>query len=106
MRVEIKARTSGSLAAALDIVLGGTPDGSGGVVLQTSQATFGSPSAPSQYQGQIVQLNGHRIVLGLTSATTGRIDLVVDVAISGSQVTGSLASASPSGDDGGIGAGR
>ena len=65
-RLEVKARTSGTLAASVDIVMIGTPDGSGGLSLQQSQASFGPLGAPTQYTGQIVGLDGvtHRALAG------------------------------------------
>ena len=105
VRVEIMARSAGTLDAHLDIVIVGAPDGSGGVVLQQSQATLGSPGTPSQYQGRIVQLDGSRMVVRLTDGIGRRIDVTVDVALAGSQVTGSLSAVAVSGNDGGPGAG-
>jgi len=106
VRIEIRARTAGTLSAVLDIVMNGAPDGSGGVVLDQSRATFGSPGAPTQYRGQIVQLDGARIVLGLRDGAASSLDLVVDVTINGSQVSGTFVSATGTGDDGGLGAGQ
>jgi sulfoxide reductase heme-binding subunit YedZ len=93
-RLEISAETSGSLVANLDIVLIGTPASSGGISLQQSQASFGPPRAPTQYQGKIVALDGSRIVLSLTDQAGSRQDLQVDIVESGSHVRGELTSIS------------
>jgi sulfoxide reductase heme-binding subunit YedZ len=106
LKVTIAARTSGNLAAAVQIVIIGTSDGQGGVIMQQSQATFGPSSAPSEYQGHIVRLEGTRIELSMTDAAGSPLVLRVDVNITGSQVSGQLASISASslatggGDDG------
>ncbi len=94
VRLEIKAETSGSLVADVDIVMIGTPAASGGLDLHQSDATFGPPGAPAQYQGQIVGLDGSRIVLALVDRTGGQLSLKVDIAESGSQVHGELTSIS------------
>ena len=65
MQLDITTHTSGSLVAVLGLTIVGTPDGSGGVLMQEGQASFGPPNAPSQYRGQIVGLDGSR---GATSA--------------------------------------
>ena len=62
--------------------------------MQQSQASFGPPGAPAQYQGQIVGLDGSRIVLSLADQAGTQLDLRVDIAESGSQVSGELTSIS------------
>ena len=106
VRVDIKAATSGALVAVLDVVITGTPDGSGGVAMQQSQASFGTPGAPTQYQGQIAGLEGSRILLSLANQAGSRLDLRVDVVISGSQVSGELTSISDVAGGGGLGDGN
>jgi len=91
-RLEVKARTSGTLAASVDIVMIGPPDGSGGLSLQQSQASFGPLGAPTQYTGQIVGLDGPRIVLSLADRAGRSLELRVDLSTSGSQVSGELMS--------------
>jgi hypothetical protein len=102
-RLEIRAETSGPLVAKVDIVLIGTPASSGGLSLQQSQASFGPPGAPTQYQGRIVALDGSRIVLSLTDQAGSRQDLQVDIAESGSQVRGELTSINGVPDQGNLG---
>jgi sulfoxide reductase heme-binding subunit YedZ len=106
VRVDIKATTSGALVAVLDVVITGTPDGSGGVAMQQSQATFGAPGAPTQFQGQIAGLEGSRILLSLANQAGSRLDLQVDVVVSGSQVSGDLTSINDGARQGGFGDGN
>ncbi len=101
VRLEIKAQTSGALVAVLDIVIVGAPEGSGGVSMQQSQATFGPPGDPGQYHGEIVGLDGSRILLSLSGPGGSRLELRVDVAQSGSHITGELTSVSGPGSPGG-----
>ena len=103
VQVEIKAQTSGSVVALVDIVIVGTPDGSGGVMMSQGQASFGPPGSPTMYQGQIVGLQGSRIQLSLADHAGRRLDLQVDVALAGSQVSGELTSVSSVGSGGGSG---
>jgi len=91
-RLEIKAQTSGTLEASVDIVIIGTPDVSGGLSLQQSQASFGPLGAPAQYTGQIVGLDGSRIVLSLADRAGNPLALRVDLSTSGTQVSGELMS--------------
>ena len=92
VRVEIKGATSGTLAASIDIVIVGSPDGSGGVAMQQGQATFGPTGSPAQYRGEIVGLEGSRVLLSLSDQVGSRLDLQVDLVQSGSRVTGELMS--------------
>jgi len=97
VRVDIVARTTGSLDAVLDVVILGTPDGSGGVAMQQSQVTFGTPGAPSQFAGRVSTLEGSRVVLALADQAGRPLDLRVDLSISGSQLSGELVSMAASG---------
>jgi len=97
VRVDIVARTTGSLDAVLDVVILGTPDGSGGVAMQQSQVTFGTPGAPSQFAGRVSTLEGSRVVLALADQAGRPLDLRVDLSISGSQLSGELVSMPASG---------
>jgi methionine sulfoxide reductase heme-binding subunit len=101
VRIEIKAETSGALVAVLDVVIVGTPDGAGGVAMHQGQASFGPPGDPTRYHGEITGLEGSRILLSLTDDNGGQLNLRLDVAQSGTAVTGELASvAGPSGHGG------
>lgn len=94
-KIDMKARTVGSLDAVLDVVIVGSPDSSGGVAMQKSQATFGTPRTPSQFQGSIVGLEGSQLLLGLRDQSGASLSLQVDVSIAGNQLTGQLATVSP-----------
>jgi sulfoxide reductase heme-binding subunit YedZ len=99
VRVDMAARTTGSLDAVLDVVIVGAPDGSGGVAMQQSQVTFGSPGAPSQFAGRVSALDGTRVELTLADQTGHSLDLRLSLSIAGSRLSGELASV-------GAGAGR
>jgi len=103
VRLEIKAQTSGALVALVDIAIVGTPDGSGGVTMQESRASFGPTGAPTQYQGEIVGLEGSRMLLSLANQAGSLLHLRVDVTQSGSQVSGELRSISEIGAERGFG---
>jgi len=103
VQLDIHARTSGTLDALLDVIISGTPDGTGGVVMDQSGATFGPQLAPAQYQGRIVGLDGSQMTVTVVDRNGNRIDLHVDVAISGSQMTGQLTAARGTGNDGSFG---
>jgi sulfoxide reductase heme-binding subunit YedZ len=99
-RVDINATTQGTLDAVLQVTILGIPDGAGGVVMQQSQASFGSPGHSPQYQGQVAGLEGSRLLIALKSSAGSPLELRLDVAISGTQLSGRLVSV---GGDGGAG---
>ena len=101
VRIEIKAETSGALVAVVDVAIVGTPDGAGGVAMRQSQASFGPPGDPTRYHGEISGLEGSRILLSLTDDSGGQLNLRLDVAQSGTTVTGELASVDGPGGGGG-----
>lgn len=94
LTVRIAARTSGSLDAMMRVTIVGTPGDSGGVVMSGSQATFGNPSSPAQYQGSVVALDGTQLVLGLQDRGGDPLQLSLELSISGSQISGELNSLS------------
>jgi DMSO/TMAO reductase YedYZ heme-binding membrane subunit len=93
VQIDIRTETSGTVVAVLDVIITGTPDGSGGVVMQQSQVSFGPPAAPTEFRGQISGLDGSQMDLAVADAGGRQVDLHVDVSISGNQVTGLLSSA-------------
>ena len=99
--LDITARTTGTLAAVLDVIITGFPDGSGGVVMQQSQASFGPPATPTEFRGHITGLDGSHMTVALANTRGSHIDLQVDVTISGTQVTGVLTSVSTPTSNGG-----
>lgn len=92
VQIDVSARTSGPLPALLSLTIVGQPDGSGGVTMQQGEATFGPVGSPGDYRGQIVGLEGARVQLALADAAGNRLDLRMDMNISGSQVEGELTS--------------
>ncbi len=106
VRLDILAQTSGRLVAELDVVISGTPDGSGGVTMEQSQATFGPPATPAQFRGQITGLDGSQMTMALADSAGSRIDLEADVVVAGNQVSGELMSVAGTGNSGAVGDGR
>jgi DMSO/TMAO reductase YedYZ heme-binding membrane subunit len=96
-QLNINAQTRGALDAVLQVQIVGSAYGSGGVVMQQSQAKFGPPAAPSQYLGQVGGLDGSRMVLLLHDHLGNTLDLRLDVFISGGELSGRLVSVSGSG---------
>lgn len=91
--VDISGRTTGAVQALLSIRLVGSPDASGGLVMQSGSATFGPTGTPAEYHGQVVGLEGGRLTLALTDAAGAPLDLRVDLAIDGSTVQGVVSAA-------------
>lgn len=79
--VNIRGRTSGGARGVLWVRLQGAPIDGGGVQMTASGVSYGPPSAPEEYVGKIVQLEGTRMVVALRDGTGGAIDLTVDLSI-------------------------
>jgi len=103
VRLDIRTQTAGALVAVLDVIISGTPDGSGGVIMNQSQASFGPPATPTEFRGQITGLDGSQMTMALADSAGARIDLQADVAITGNQVTGELVSVAGASDHGAVG---
>lgn len=88
--VELRANATGAGPGVLDVVLQGAPDGNGGLVMQSGQATFGPANAPTQYSGQVVGLSGSRIDASVADASGTVLALRIDVALDGSSFSGTL----------------
>jgi DMSO/TMAO reductase YedYZ heme-binding membrane subunit len=97
LEVDISAQTGGPLDAALVVTLDGPPDGSGGVTLEQSSATFGTAASPTQYQGHVATLDGTHLLLTLVDVRHHPLDLRVDLSLYGPQLTGELRSVTASG---------
>ncbi len=91
-QVDIKAQAQGSLDAVLRVVITGSPDSSGGVLMRQSQASFGPPDVPGEYQGEVVGLDGSRLLLSLRDQAGSTLYLRVDLSLTGNQLTGTLSS--------------
>src|SRR5213075_787315 len=63
--VDIRGRTRAPAKGVLWIRLRGQPVDDGGVSMTASGASYGPASAPDEYLGKIVSLNGTRLVLAL-----------------------------------------
>jgi len=84
--VDIRGTTRGAAAGRLWIRLQGIPSG-GGVALTASGASYGPPTWPDAYVGDITALDGTRLALSLRGHD-GRLRLLVDLAID--QTTGKV----------------
>jgi hypothetical protein len=99
-QVDIRLQTSTNFQAVLDVLLVGTPDRTGGLSVQQSQATFGPPATPSQYEGRVVGLDGTQMALSLADRSGTMLSLQVNLSIVGNVATGQLSSSTPSGAGG------
>ena len=91
------AATSGT-SVRLRIVISG-PAVAGGVEMASSQLSLGPPAAPARYAGRLVSLDGTAMQAIVTGAGQ-RLALTIDLAQSGSAVTGTLAAAQAASGDG------
>jgi methionine sulfoxide reductase heme-binding subunit len=80
-RVELSLSVSGQQLSKLDIVIVGQPEAGGGVQMTTSRVTLGPASDPSQYQGQIVALQGTDIEARLSRPGGSELQLIVRLQI-------------------------
>jgi DMSO/TMAO reductase YedYZ heme-binding membrane subunit len=90
--VRLANTLSGGATGVLNIDLTGRPVEGGGVVLDTSQVTFGPSQQPSLYHGTVVALQGGRIVADLQGAGQPNLELILTVQTdrSGTKLSGSL----------------
>ncbi len=79
--VNIAGTTSRAVPARLWIRLQGVPS-DGGVSMTASGASFGPPSWPDEYVGNVTSLNGRRVGLSL-AGRAGGLRLVIDLTIGG-----------------------
>jgi hypothetical protein len=90
--VTIAGAFHGSRSGQLQIVLTGEPADGGGVQLTGSQVTLGPTTAPSQYRGQVTQLNGGTLVAGLVDTSGNRLTATVRLQLdpAGQAVSGTV----------------
>jgi len=90
--VTIAGTLTGTEAGRLTIVLIGQPAGDGGVNLTSSQVSLGPPGAPSEYQGQVSQLQGTTLAARLTGPTGSTVTatIVLQLDDRGSRVSGTV----------------
>jgi hypothetical protein len=91
------AATSGT-SARLRIVISG-PAVAGGVEMTSSQVSLGPPAAPERYAGRLVSLDG-TTMQAIVSGAGQRLALAIDLAQSGSAVTGALTAVRATSGDG------
>jgi sulfoxide reductase heme-binding subunit YedZ len=98
-RIVIAATTSSPADGQLLVTLTGPPDGSGGVDVQESSASFGPTAVPGQYSGQVTAISGAAFSLTLADSTGSSLYLAVNLALQGSSVSGSLTASSVPGSN-------
>jgi methionine sulfoxide reductase heme-binding subunit len=100
--VKIATSFNGPPPGRLDIEIDGQPVGEGGVSLRRSRVTLGGTSTPAIYHGQVVALNGDRILANVRSSDGRGLSLRVALAVSsgGGTVSGTLV-ATPAATGGG-----
>jgi len=86
--IRIHGTTGAGTNGVLDIVLDGTPSDGGGVSLTRSQVSYGTPSQPSQYTGQVTGLSGGVLEIATKDSSGRPMALSVTVNINGAQVGG------------------
>jgi hypothetical protein len=100
--IRIYGSTGSGTNGLLDIVLDGTPTGGGGVSLTGSQVSYGTPSQPNQYTGQLTGLNGGVLEIATRDKNGRWLALTVTLNINGNQATGQVSARAgrpPSPDD-------
>jgi DMSO/TMAO reductase YedYZ heme-binding membrane subunit len=92
--IEIATSFTGSVAGRLEIEMDGPPAGEGGVSLQSSSVTLGSPPTPVVYHGSILALDGNRMLANVRDAEGHSLTLQIDLAVDAAAgtVSGTLAS--------------
>lgn len=113
-QIAIRATTSGAGRGVLAVDLIGRPDGSGGVSVSSTRATYGPAGAPTRYSGTAVSVNGARLTLVVSDGAGSPLTLALHLELSGTAVHGTLQATSGGagttgtsggGDDGGRGDG-
>jgi hypothetical protein len=88
--IRILGTTGSGTNGLLDIVLDGTPTGGGGVSLTGSQVSYGTPSQPRQFTGQLTSLNGGVLEIAMRDKNGRQLALSVTLNINGNQATGQV----------------
>jgi hypothetical protein len=103
IEVDLTGRTTTSPTIVFTVALVGTPDRAGGVLMQQGRGTVGTPGAPTTLSGQVVGLQGTRIVLAMHDAGGTAQTLQLRIDINGGSIAGTLAvsSGAPGGSEGG-----
>lgn len=100
--VAVTGLTRGGIDGELHLDLWGQPLDGGGVSMTASRVRFGPTSAPFEYAGRIVALNGQRIVASLRDASGRPLTLAVDLRIDAASgtVTGEVRGVASSAEGG------
>lgn len=75
--VALRASAAGGSRGLLNMVLRGVPLEGGGVQMTGSRVTYGPRANPADYSGQIVSLEGQRLVASVQDAQGNSLDLVL-----------------------------
>jgi DMSO/TMAO reductase YedYZ heme-binding membrane subunit len=75
--VALRATAAGGSKGLLSLVLRGVPLDGGGVQMTASRVTYGPEAAPDDYSGQIVSLEGPRLVASVQDAQGDALDLTL-----------------------------
>lgn len=96
--VHIATSFTGTVAGRLEIEIDGAPLPEGGVSMQSSSVTLGSPPTPVNYHGTILALDGNRVLASVRDSEGHTLTLQVTLAVNeqAGTVSGTLA-ASPGG---------
>jgi len=97
--IKIATKLTGAVAGRLEIEIDGPPVGDGGVSMQSSSVTLGSPPTPVVYHGRIVALNGSRLLASVRDGEGQGLTLRIALAVNAGAgtVSGTLAAAPASG---------
>jgi hypothetical protein len=97
--VKIATSFSGPPSGHLDIEIDGQPVEEGGVSLSSSRVTLGGATAATIYRGQILALNGNRLIASVTDGEGQRLSLRVALGIDAAAgtVSGTLAASATTG---------
>jgi Ferric reductase like transmembrane component len=100
--VKIATSFSGPPAGRLDIEIDGQPVAEGGVSLSSSRVTLSGATTPTTYRGQILTLNGNRLIASVTDGEGQRLFLQAALGIDAGAgtVSGTLAASSTAGAGG------
>lgn len=99
--IRIHGTTGGGTNGVLDVVLDGTPSDGGGVSLTGSQVSYGTPSQPQQYTGQLTALNGGVLQIATQDKNGRSMALRVTLNINGTKVTGQVSTNAGIGENSG-----
>jgi Ferric reductase like transmembrane component len=88
--IRVHGTTGAGTNGLLDIVLDGTPSDGGGVTLTGSQVSYGTPSQPQEYTGQLTSLNGGVLEIATKDKSGRRLALTVTLNINGSRASGQV----------------